>query len=219
MAASAALALVLCASPAAAGGIYFYQGPDGSLHFSDKKQDRRWQLINPGESSSDSTGGAASRESELDHAEVSRHIERIGAKYHIAPDLIRAMIKVESDFNHLAMSRKGAMGLMQIMPETAKVMGLKDPWNPYANVEAGTKYLRYLVQRFRGSLRNALAAYNAGPSAVESHGGVPPYRETTEYVRRVTRYYKAYSSQTRAAAGTPGQGLGRVALGGANKAS
>jgi len=189
------------------------------MHFSDKKKDQRWKAVDPDGGTADSAGTSSGGYDEFDHAEVSRHIERIGGKYHIDPDLIRAMIKVESDFNHLAMSRKGAMGLMQIMPGTAKVLGLKDPWDPYANVEAGTKYMRYLVQRFRGSLRNALAAYNAGPSAVESHGGVPPYRETTEYVRRVTRYYNAYSSQTRAAAGTQTQGLGRLALGNARKAS
>jgi len=107
------------------------------------------------------------------------------------PDLLFAVIQVESGGDATAVSPKGALGLMQLMPETAREVGVLNPLDPFENVLGGARYLSRMLQRFRGDLRLALAAYNAGPSAVEKHGGVPPYRETREYVRKVSRLYRA----------------------------
>ncbi len=107
------------------------------------------------------------------------------------PDLLLAVIEVESGGNPAAVSRKGAVGLMQLMPETAQELGVLNPLDPFQNVLGGARYLSRMLQRFGGDLTLALAAYNAGPSAVEKHGGVPPYRETREYVRKVSALYEA----------------------------
>ncbi len=107
----------------------------------------------------------------------------------LEPKLVRALIQVESAWNPAAVSRAGAMGLMQLMPETATLMRVADPYDPEENVRAGTAFLRRMIDRFDGQLELALAAYNAGPGAVERYGGVPPYAETRDYVRRVLRLY------------------------------
>jgi len=105
------------------------------------------------------------------------------------PDLVRAVVRVESDFNPRALSHKGAMGLMQLMPDTARGLSVADPYDPAQNLAGGTQYLRDLVDRFDGSLELALAGYNAGPEAVKRYGGIPPYRETRDYVQRVMDLY------------------------------
>jgi len=106
--------------------------------------------------------------------------------------LIRAVIKVESDFNSNARSHKGAMGLMQLMPDTARLHNVADTFNPRENIEGGIRHLKLLLGRFQGNLELTLAAYNAGMKAVEKHGGIPPFAETRDYVRRVLRHYDAY---------------------------
>jgi len=116
------------------------------------------------------------------HTAVSDH----AARQALDPDLVRAVIRVESGWNPRAVSRKGAMGLMQLMPATAAEYGVADPFNPVDNIRAGVAYLRRLIDRFDGRTELALAAYNAGPGAVEKyHRTVPPYRETQSYVRRI----------------------------------
>jgi len=102
------------------------------------------------------------------------------------PTLVRAVIQVESGYNPRALSRKGAMGLMQLMPSTAALLAVDDPWNPVENIRGGVAYLRSMLDRF-GSRELALAAYNAGPEAVARHGGIPPYAETEAYVAKVLR--------------------------------
>lgn len=102
------------------------------------------------------------------------------------PRLVQAVMQVESGFNPRALSNKGAMGLMQLMPDTARQLRVEDPWKPEENVRGGVTYLKQMLERFR-DLELALAAYNAGPEAVERHRGIPPYRETQEYVRKVLR--------------------------------
>ena len=109
----------------------------------------------------------------------------------INPDLIYSMIRVESGFNPHAISRKGAQGLMQLMPETAARLGVLDPMDPVANVDGGTRYLRELLARYNNDLIKALAAYNAGPERVEKFNGVPPYPETISYVARVIRDFNS----------------------------
>jgi soluble lytic murein transglycosylase len=106
--------------------------------------------------------------------------------------LLKAMIKAESDFDPRAVSRKGAMGLMQIMPENFKMLNLENPFDPWQNIRAGATYFQKLYERFNGKLALSLAAYNAGPTAVDRYKRIPPYQETEEYVRRVLRYYRTF---------------------------
>jgi soluble lytic murein transglycosylase-like protein len=112
-------------------------------------------------------------------------IDRFSAQHHVDARLVRAMITVESGYQERARSRKGAMGLMQLMPETARRFNVTDPYNPQANIEGGIRYLKTLLDRFPERL--ALAAYNAGEAAVERFQGIPPYAETRDYVTRVLR--------------------------------
>jgi soluble lytic murein transglycosylase len=113
-------------------------------------------------------------------------------KYDVDSRLLKAMIKAESDFDPQAISRKGAMGLMQIMPENFKMLNLKNPFDPWQNIRAGAQYFKKLYERFNGKLALSLAAYNAGPTAVDRYKRIPPYQETEEYVRRVLRYYRTF---------------------------
>lgn len=108
-------------------------------------------------------------------------------RYHLDPDLVNSVIRAESNFNPRAVSPKGAQGLMQLMPQTSSVLGVHNAFDPETNVEAGTRYLRELLERYNFDLIKALAAYNAGPQRVEQFGGVPPYHETHAYVARIIR--------------------------------
>jgi len=126
---------------------------------------------------------------------ISRYddlIAKASKKYNVESALIKAVIKAESNFNHMAVSRKGAKGLMQLMPATASSLHVQDSFHPENNIEGGVKYLRYLLKYFNGSLHLALAAYNAGENAVIRYGGIPPYRETQTYVHRVLSYLDRY---------------------------
>lgn len=119
-------------------------------------------------------------------------VVRLAARQNDVPvALVKAVIAAESAFDPAAVSHKGAQGLMQLMPTTAAQLGVGDPLRPDENVEGGVRYLRHLIDRY-GDLSLALAAYNAGPSAVDRYGGVPPYRETKAYVKRVLTYYRNY---------------------------
>jgi len=118
-------------------------------------------------------------------------------RHSIDPELVRAVIAVESGFRPDAVSPKGAQGLMQLMPATAKSLGVKDSFDPADNVEGGTRHLRALIERYNGDVKRALAAYNAGEGAVARHGGVPPYPETVAYVRKVLERAKAETPASR----------------------
>lgn len=119
-----------------------------------------------------------------------RFISNASAQTGVDSRLLKAMIKAESDFNPRAVSKKGAMGLMQIMPENFKMLDLQNPFDPWQNIRAGARYFQQLYERFNGKLALSLAAYNAGPTAVDHYKRIPPYKETEEYVQRVLRYYR-----------------------------
>jgi soluble lytic murein transglycosylase-like protein len=120
-------------------------------------------------------------------ADIVAMVEQLAPTYRLDPELVLAVIEVESNFNPKARSHKHAQGLMQLIPETAKRFGVADPYDPDDNVRGGMAYLRWLLDHFNGDLTLALAGYNAGEGAVQRHGGVPPYKETRNYVRRVAQ--------------------------------
>jgi len=120
-------------------------------------------------------------------ASLHAHIRDVGNRYGVSPDLIVAIIEAESSFNPRAVSRRGARGLMQLMPGTAATLGVGDPFDPRENIEAGVRHLRALMDQFDNNLPLALAAYNAGGQAVIVHRGNPPYRQTRQYVNRILR--------------------------------
>ncbi len=139
-------------------------------------------------------------------------MEAAAKRYNVDADLIISVIAVESNFDPKAVSRKNAHGLMQLLPETAAQLGVKNIDDPAENIDAGTRYLRDLLQKYNNDLALALAAYNAGPDKVQLYGRVPPYAETISYVRRVKSGYA--TSKSKAAAKTlpaPGTGTGAVA--------
>jgi soluble lytic murein transglycosylase-like protein len=119
---------------------------------------------------------------------IERSIQKAAARYNLSPDLIRGVIRAESNFQAQAVSSAGAKGLMQLMPETAGDLGVTKPFDIQQNIDGGSRYLRQMLDRFGGNLKLALAAYNAGPGAVEKYEGRVPYAETQEYVKRVLRF-------------------------------
>jgi soluble lytic murein transglycosylase-like protein len=123
----------------------------------------------------------------MDRRALMQMASKIARRHGVDEPLVHAVIEVESKYNPKAVSRAGAMGLMQLMPKTANRFSVADAFDPVQNVDAGVRYLKELLERYSGQVRLALAAYNAGEEAVERHGGIPPYRETIDYVRRVQR--------------------------------
>jgi hypothetical protein len=133
-------------------------------------------------------------------ANLTDLVNEASGRYRLDPDLVNSVIKAESGFNALAVSPKGARGLMQLMPGTATQLGVPNAFDPQANVEGGTKYLRALLERYDFDLIKALAAYNAGPQRVEQYGGVPPYYETRAYVARIVKDFNKKKLAQKAAA-------------------
>ena len=170
----------------ASADIYRYIDENGVMHFTNAptSSSQDFKLFLREKRTSSSSGYYNKKYDDL----ISDASERFGVSF----PLLKAIIKAESDFDPQAVSKKGAMGLMQIMPQNFKLLGLKDPFDPTQNINAGARYFKQLYDRFNGKLALSLAAYNAGPAAVDRYKTIPPYEETEEYVRRVLRYYYKY---------------------------
>jgi soluble lytic murein transglycosylase-like protein len=153
----------------------------GLAHFTNSPTTSGYRLLQP---------GVLPRASRLTSVGIDEVIEAFAAEHAIDSALIRAVIQVESNFNHRAVSRKGAQGLMQLMPSTIGRLSVGDAYDPHENIGAGVRYLRQLLDQFQGDLRLALAAYNAGENAVLRYRGVPPYPETRDYVTKVMNLYR-----------------------------
>lgn len=179
--------LIIAANPVWAD-IYKHIDEEGVLHLTNVPSDPKAKyvmvmrekriLFNPG----------------IDVSKYDDLITRAANKYNLDSALIKAVIKAESNFNHRAVSPVGAQGLMQLMPKTASSLNVDDSFHPQKNIDGGARYLRYLLNTYRGNLDLALAAYNAGEKAVAKyHYNIPPYRETQNYVKRVQNFYRSYS--------------------------
>ncbi len=192
-------------APSAADGIYSFIGRDGVVHYTNVPQDSRYHVVegvgsghatnapedprHPGGSPPAAAPPLLRRTSAFDE-----HIRAAAQKYGLAPPLLKAVMAAESNFDPVAVSVKGATGLMQLMPQTARDMYVYDILDPAQNIEGGARYLRQLHDRFGGDLERVLAAYNAGPERVRRSGeAVPAIPETQAYVRRVLRLYQTYS--------------------------
>ncbi|MDA8169390.1 MAG: lytic transglycosylase domain-containing protein [Nitrospiraceae bacterium] len=198
-----ALILALCTfATGADAAIYKYVDSNGAILFTDtpvngcvrvmkdeRRAARRKKAVRAAYKDNGLAGGYARASLSGRTDDVDRIVERKAQKYSVDPHLVKAVIKAESGYDRRAISPKGAMGLMQLMPQTANSMGVYNPFDPEENIEGGVKYLSSLIDRF-GNVTLALAAYNAGPSCVEKHGAVPPYRETEDYVRKILAMYK-----------------------------
>lgn len=196
-----ALPLALCligvaAPPAHADKVYVYRDAQGQMWFTDHPvAPKPYHLETVKYYGRPPAWRSCMGLNDNDLAKRAQHympmIERIANRHGVAARLVRSVISVESCFDPHAVSSVGARGLMQLMPSTAKHFGIVDLFNPKANLEAGVRYLAQLLKRYDGNLRLALAAYNAGPGAVHKYGGVPPYPETKNFVRRVLAGYRS----------------------------
>jgi soluble lytic murein transglycosylase-like protein len=182
-------AAIGAATPAAAQ-VYKRTARDGTTYFTNIQPNPSLQRVALTQPASYETP----RQPAADYGTYSQEIAEAAARYAVPERLIWAVIRAESGFDAWAVSSRGARGLMQLMPETAAILGVRDPFNPRENIHAGARHLRGMMERFRNDLPMALAAYNAGERPVVSYGGIPPYPETREYVARVLRYYGAPSA-------------------------
>lgn len=181
------------AAPSSAD-IYRYEDDDGIVHFTDAPTDKRFKVFMRDLKKDRELRTKLKCASSVNPAEYEQLIRNCADKYGVSHSLVKAVIHAESGYNPNALSSKGASGLMQLMPGTAKSLNVADRFNPKDNVEGGVKYLRFLLDTFRGDVSLALAAYNAGLGKVAKYGGIPPYNETRTYVNRVLSYMQSYQS-------------------------
>jgi soluble lytic murein transglycosylase-like protein len=171
--------------------IYRYVDAEGVIHYSNTQPDEKFTLyLREGPKAAPRATASA-----LPGANwMAGYVDRFSRANDLPPALVHAIIKAESNGQRKAVSRKGAEGVMQLMPFTSKRLRVADPFDPIENIEGGIKYIKELLVTFEGNLTNTVAAYNAGPAAVRKYGGVPPYQETRLYVRRVMDLYRQYSA-------------------------
>jgi len=208
-----ALALPIVSDVDASADIYQYTDKDGVVHFTTAKpalpnakiymkSSDRPPPPAPGTPPTPRPGVTPYAPQDRDVTRFTRydeHIRQAAGLYQIPEQLVRAVIKVESDYDARAVSYAGARGLMQLMPETAERLGVKEIHDPRENIFGGVRYLRLLANMFNGDLELTVAAYNAGENAVINHGGIPPFQETRLYVVKVTKFYRRYRTITDAA--------------------
>lgn len=181
------LAFNICQPSLVRANIYKFIDDTGVIHLTNvpSRDDKRYILV---------WREPVRIDSRIDITKYDSLIAQAAGKYGLSKNLIRAVIRAESNYNNRAVSRAGARGLMQLMPATAASLDVHDSFHPQSNIEGGARYLRYLLDLFRGDLPLALAAYNAGTGAVIRHGNrIPPFRETQTYVRRVLSFYQEYN--------------------------
>ena len=185
--------LILTVTPARAD-IYRYEDDEGIVHFTDAPTDGRFKIFMRDLKKDRKLRTKLQLASSVNPAEYDQIIASCATKYGVNQCLIKAVIHAESGYNPNAVSRKGASGLMQLMPGTARSLKVSNSFDPKDNVEGGVKYLRFLLDTFRGDVPLAVAAYNAGLNKVAKYGGIPPYNETRTYVNRVLSYMQSYQA-------------------------
>ena len=178
------LFLLLCPASEARSDIYRYIDENGVLHFTNAPTTNKYRLYMRERPVKTVRTGTINRYDPI--------IVKAAENNKLSFSLLKAIIKVESDFNPRAVSKKGAKGLMQLMPENIKSMKIKNPFDPRENIMGGARYFRRLLDRFDGKIQLSLAAYNAGPNQVQRYNRIPPFKETEEYIRKVMNYYYAY---------------------------
>ncbi|HEX4152464.1 MAG TPA: transglycosylase SLT domain-containing protein [Steroidobacteraceae bacterium] len=182
---------------AARAGIYSYVDPDGGVHYSNVPSDRRYALVLADETKSVAAGPEGAGRLAERETQYAAIIDRAATEAKVPPELLRAVITVESAYDTRAVSAKGAQGLMQLRPATAARYGVRRPFDPAENVRGGARYLADLLKRYANDLTLTLAAYNAGEEAVERYGrAVPPYAETRAYVPSVLGFYRKLLART-----------------------
>jgi hypothetical protein len=175
------LLLLLGPAPGGAAPSYQFTDAEGVTHFTNAPTDPRYRRI----AGMSGTAVGWLRIPEATRIRYADEIQAAASRHGVNQALVRSVIRVESAFNPWAVSPKGAQGLMQLMPQTASSLGVRDAFNPRQNIDGGVRHLRYLIDQFPGNLSLALAAYNAGENAVHAYRGIPPYAETEAYVRKV----------------------------------
>ncbi len=193
------IAILLCASSAAANPkIYTYLDAQGQRHYTDVPDNNRYRLLVLSPQDRTASGDRYDFQLLAKATQYDSIIEQAAVSAALEPNLLRAVIVVESGFNSRAVSKRGAVGLMQLMPATASRYGVSNPYDARQNVHGGARYLKFLIDHFGHDVRLALAAYNAGEVAVERNGGqIPPFSETMAYVPRVLKIYKMLTAQSR----------------------
>lgn len=195
MVATLIVLILMCIGSVSEAEIYRYVSDDGSVFFTNTRLGKNSMVV----LRENTTLQSAAKTNRAPYVlnEVLHSIVEEKARHHnLDPELVKAVIKAESNWNPSAVSPKGAQGLMQLMPSTAFDMGVVNPFNPEENIEGGTRYLKFLLDKFNGNLTLALAAYNAGPQRVEKINSVPSIPETKDYVRRVITQYSGKKGGT-----------------------